>query len=260
MKKYLFVYLISFVCIQTCFGQTIQASIGAGSSPNKVIIYLKTNVTQTPAVFSTLQFNLAIPNTISPVPSVSAVSLAFTGVNWIVATPYDEDGMWNYNIYTAAAGYSLPVTTNTEFQALEISFQGGPGGVPTDVVRLTCLPDGGIVSGSGYFFCSGTLDSDGNNLFYDRDGAGPEVVVTNGNSYNSGGFPVGDFTSVARFTTGIVLPVSFSSFNVQCTDKGALITWSTESESNSEKFEVQQSINGTDWKIIGTIKAAGNST
>lgn len=56
------------------------------------------------------------------------------------------------------------------------------------------------------------------------------------------------------------LPVIFSSYDVKCNDKGALLTWTTSSEINSSKFEIQRSKNGVDWTTVGTVVAAGNSS
>jgi Secretion system C-terminal sorting domain len=56
-----------------------------------------------------------------------------------------------------------------------------------------------------------------------------------------------------------VLPVTFNSYDVKCNDKGALITWSTATEQNSDKFEIQRSENTIDWTTIDNVKAAGIS-
>jgi hypothetical protein len=56
------------------------------------------------------------------------------------------------------------------------------------------------------------------------------------------------------------VPVLFAKLEAACTNNGALVSWSTGSESNSNFFEVQRSINGTGWTAVGTVKAAGNSS
>ncbi len=57
---------------------------------------------------------------------------------------------------------------------------------------------------------------------------------------------------------GSPLPVVFSSFDVDCTEKGAAITWTTASETNTAHFEVEKNTSGI-WATIATIAAAGNS-
>ncbi|MBA2250426.1 MAG: T9SS type A sorting domain-containing protein [Chitinophagaceae bacterium] len=61
-----------------------------------------------------------------------------------------------------------------------------------------------------------------------------------------------------QLTSG-ALPVLFTKFDASCTGNGAMIRWSTGSEFNSNYFEVQRSTNGTDWTVVGNVKAAGSS-
>jgi hypothetical protein len=66
-----------------------------------------------------------------------------------------------------------------------------------------------------------------------------------------GGFGQGD---------GSPLPVELTSFQASCEDEGVILNWSTASEQNSSHFDVEKSENGTDWRVIGTVLSAGNST
>jgi len=69
--------------------------------------------------------------------------------------------------------------------------------------------------------------------------------------------------SFSRWTlagVGSALPVQFIKFTVKCENGGALVTWTTAQEFNSDFFEVQSSMNGTNWQTIGTIAAAGYSS
>ena len=57
------------------------------------------------------------------------------------------------------------------------------------------------------------------------------------------------------------LPVTLTSFNARKTDAGAeggikaLLSWSTTSETNSDRFEIERSQNGRNWDLIGTRKS-----
>lgn len=57
------------------------------------------------------------------------------------------------------------------------------------------------------------------------------------------------------------LPVLFTKFEAKCNSNGTLISWATAQEQNSNRFEIERSENnGTDWKLVGTVQAAGNSS
>jgi hypothetical protein len=64
---------------------------------------------------------------------------------------------------------------------------------------------------------------------------------------------------VDQFSGLFALPVSWLSFTAQKNNDQVLLTWRTAHEQNSRNFLVQRSLNGVDWKTIGTIAAAGNS-
>lgn len=68
------------------------------------------------------------------------------------------------------------------------------------------------------------------------------------------------FNGTVHYTPGSPLPVSFLDFTAVKVDQSALLEWETESEHNSDYFEVERSFNGIDWNRLFTIKAAGEST
>jgi len=55
------------------------------------------------------------------------------------------------------------------------------------------------------------------------------------------------------------LPVTLVSFSGTCSDDGVLLNWKTASENNSSHFDIEKSRDGSIWKKIETIEAAGNS-
>jgi hypothetical protein len=56
-----------------------------------------------------------------------------------------------------------------------------------------------------------------------------------------------------------LLPVTLTEFKGAQQGKAVLLQWATASELNSKHFELQKSYNGTDYRTIATISAAGNS-
>lgn len=58
----------------------------------------------------------------------------------------------------------------------------------------------------------------------------------------------------------VSLPVTLVSFEVAREESGALLTWSTTEETNSDYFEIQKSMDGKAWKAIGRQTSNGEST
>ena len=56
------------------------------------------------------------------------------------------------------------------------------------------------------------------------------------------------------------LPVQLVAFSGYHSAQGVALSWATASEQNSATFEVQHSINGTDFETVGSVKAMGFST
>lgn len=56
------------------------------------------------------------------------------------------------------------------------------------------------------------------------------------------------------------LPIKLVSFTGKCAENEIQLNWRTESEINNDYFTIEKSSNSTDWKIVGIISGAGNST
>ncbi|MCF0074113.1 T9SS type A sorting domain-containing protein [Dyadobacter sp. CY261] len=76
----------------------------------------------------------------------------------------------------------------------------------------------------------------------------------------------GDWTIVAPLTrisitvANVALPVTLTSFTATKEDKSALLKWTTTEETNSDRFDIEQSFNGVNWNVIGSVKSGGEST
>lgn len=65
--------------------------------------------------------------------------------------------------------------------------------------------------------------------------------------------------SAADDTATAVLPVHFISLNANCESNKILITWKTVQEQNSSRFDIERSVDGIHWTVIGNLHAARNS-
>lgn len=56
------------------------------------------------------------------------------------------------------------------------------------------------------------------------------------------------------------LPVIFTFINARCENGKIIITWKTAQEINSSRFDIERSVNGRDWTVLGTVQSSGNSS
>ena len=64
----------------------------------------------------------------------------------------------------------------------------------------------------------------------------------------------------ASLTTAAVLSIKLISFSVQPDKERVIIQWSTASEQNNDRFDIERSSDGRIWKAIATIKGNGTTT
>jgi hypothetical protein len=67
-------------------------------------------------------------------------------------------------------------------------------------------------------------------------------------------------TNVIQFDKQVPLPVKLIYFNVKAEGKKAHLSWQTATEQNSDRFDIERSVDGLHFEKIGWVKAAGNST
>jgi Secretion system C-terminal sorting domain len=56
------------------------------------------------------------------------------------------------------------------------------------------------------------------------------------------------------------LPVKLSTFDVKATGNTVTLSWTTEFEQKSSRFEIERSADGINWSKVATVNAKGNST
>ena len=138
------------------------------------------------------------------------------------------------------------------------------GGTLTDgicfVPNPTVLNDLGLDAD-----CDGIIDVEDQNLLTKTlaeysfsiplTGASLELIFTA--NANGGGeeFVVDNF----RLNEGVNVPVELTSFTATLSDKNIQLEWQTASEVNNEKFEVETSQNGREFKKIGEVEGKGTT-
>jgi hypothetical protein len=84
-------------------------------------------------------------------------------------------------------------------------------------------------------------------------------AIIGGNAVQVNGFEFHNICSSFVTPTGTPLPVTLTSFSVGKEATQSIVHWETTSESNSERFEIQHSMDAKNWNLVGTIAAKGES-
>jgi hypothetical protein len=243
--KYLLCTAMIVMNALTGISQTMQASIGAGSSSTRVIIYIK----PIPAVngnISTLQFDVAVPDATTPIPTLTIIGVPTVGSGWIIGNSYTEGGFRHYEIATGAV-FNVTIGAGVETPVMELEFSGGP--TVASNVSLVTLPLAGSITGNALFFCSGVGTSVEGQLYYARAG----TTVINNASYSGGP------TSSATLG-GVILPVNWLSFDVVKQGNDGLLNWAVANEDANHHYELQRSTNNTSYNTIATVNKSTNGS
>jgi len=56
------------------------------------------------------------------------------------------------------------------------------------------------------------------------------------------------------------LPIGFLSFTGTCDRQHVVLKWSTATETNNDYFSVERSVEGINWRVVGTIGGKGNTS
>lgn len=248
----LLMFVLMLAAAGSSFAQILQASIGAGSLPTSVRIYVRPDVLANGNI-STMNFNVAIPaSTPGPTPTLTIINNPFPGAGFQILTPYVEDGYIHYNIANLN-NFAINIAGGVETLMLEVRFDLNP--VNSANVSLVTLPDGGIITPFALFLSSGVAGVNGSALYYTRAG----TTVTNGPSYNYPSFsPPGTFTSTATMSTLTILPITWLSFDAVKQGNDGILNWTVSNEESNKHFVVQRSMNGTSFTTIGTVNKTGS--
>ncbi|GGB10026.1 discoidin domain-containing protein [Puia dinghuensis] len=119
-----------------------------------------------------------------------------------------------------------------------------------------------IKSGANY---SGFISPDG--LTWTQVGATANLGFGAGGSATLAGLAITSHDNTVlstatmdNFTQADPLPVTLVNFTGAVTGQSVLLRWTTAQEQNSDRFEVERSIDGAHYTTLTTVQAAGNST
>lgn len=246
MNKRLLYIFILLSLTNAAWTQIMQASIGPGSASNRLKIYVRPTGSNSNSTISTLQFNVGIPVGIEPKPTVSVTSnttATWLGITWQVDY-IAEGGYHNFYITTAETRSGVNLVSGQEYEVMEVEFTGSRGSTNASLVSLV---DGGS-NLNLLFLATGTIQSNGSNLYYARSG----VAVNNQFSYDISGAGSGSGVSTATLG-GITLPVRWLSFSALRQVNDGLISWVVDNDETNEKYIVERSTDGSNFVSVGEV-------
>ncbi len=103
---------------------------------------------------------------------------------------------------------------------------------------------------------------DGLTYLWSTGDTSPTIYATTPGTYSIAVTTAGGCTSFDSVTVlmSSPLPVEMINFSARETNDGVQIEWSTASEINNDFFDVERSVAGDSWFVIGKTDGAGNST
>lgn len=258
MKKYFLLSILSlyfaFNAISQTSGNFVSATVKPGSTSSSVYVAIKSNTTITNSLFSTFQFTLAIPASVTPTPTVSITSADPAITYPPVQVSSETQSSTLFTVYSfsgdgAQTGTGITYTAGIEYNLAEIFFSGGPANALNNL-RIVQLPNGGTTNGNDNFYAEdrGFDVTNQPAQFYSST---PANVSNDGNGYTG--------SSYAIITSG-VLPIKLSNFSAIRKDKDALLNWQVANQdANASHFEIERGYTGSNFINIGRIDVNLNS-
>jgi hypothetical protein len=256
--------------VQQIFTATVSDSLGRGNGNGKG------------QVKGTFNFNWSVPagwvivsgqgtNTIKVTPGA-------TGGQVTVSTTYSSKGSGKGNNGNGVGGYKGYCNT-TASDAIEVKMKTNCGSTPPTCAITAEIAGPDTVC--AYYDSPYTFTTPAQNGATYTWMVPADWFIESGEGTNTitvfAGFEPGDVTvtvtnncgtatdakpvAVNEFCDAITpLPVELTAFEGKATAEGIALSWSTATEKNNDKFEVQRSADGRSFETIGTVKGNGSTT
>ena len=240
--------------------QVLQATSHYGSTSTSIIIALRPNYNFN-GVLDEVGFVIQVPKVVNgspnPLPIITVLNnfLPTTFDTWIQQSESISDPNF-YNFKFGKVSLSTAPTivkaSGSELQVLELQISGPQEAIP--FTRLAHLASGGPSTQYGVYF---------------RDKAGNDLTNYIQMFYGTGVVPAAPLASeIAGYDayqyvlpSANPLPVKFLGFNAVKRDNDAVLTWQIENETAiTDRYEIERSLSGTDFKKIATIAPKNNGS
>ena len=271
MKMKLIMLLVAVLMFAFSNGQLMQFTIKPGPAGNDVKIFIKPNFSSSTEYMFQLQFAIAFPASVSPLPSGIIVTLdpnfvtTFTGSTYNVAANPMANNTGNTEKYfsilmTRNAGSPASVnsvpqtwTSGTEYPVMNVKFSSASTPAAMAQVKIADYQDQGSDFNGNTFVVSGT-----GTYYYDFATSSANFYTSPGQSLAGGNASAG----FAQTISLISLPISLLDFSGYKNGSKNTLKWTTANESNNTGFEVERSLDGINYSQIGFVntQASGGTS
>jgi hypothetical protein len=236
---------------------------------------------------TTITLNSATLTLLTSLNTFSKVTLTASGTGAIVANApliiSNSTFTFNNTSNLFNNGGTLAITSSTLYFNDNAYFLANAG--PVSLQNNTEIFIGnGLTTSKAYFKMNGPAltisDNSGvslgndNNYYFNwssyTSGTTNSSISTSSNTLNCGNSFANSCQSplvygpanVSASGLGIitVLPVLLTDFNANLSGNDVHVSWTTQMETNSDRFEIERSQDGVKWELIGTVAAKGNSS
>ena len=187
-----------------------------------------------------------------PVTAGTDITLSNIFVN-ITGLP---DGVHRVFVRTKDATGSWSLTNLNTFSIVAASVTIPANPVPGNITRFEYFFDTDPGFGNGHVVAVAAT-TDLNNYTFAAD-----VSALNDSTHTLyiRTFDGWSITNTRSFIKGSVTPVTWLSFNAKLKADSVLLNWSTATELNNARYEIQRSVDGNTFTTIGTINGVGTSS
>jgi hypothetical protein len=249
VSKFFIIAVFFFLCQTTAFSIQVKGTIQV-SGTNKVKVFGKSNAAFT-SVFDHIQMAISLPNLGGTYPDVEVTTSFLSSLpieKWFVMAPFVQNGRVFYT-FVGVIPDTLTSTwaANQEYPMLEFTFSGGSAGYTNATRELNDLTaQNGGTNGQAYWYVQVQNP--------------PTVMdITNYPTKFYGTDFYNSQTANSYSRAANVLPIELITFGAKKAENEVVLNWKTASEKNTERFEIERSLEGRAWKSVGTLAAAGNS-
>jgi trimeric autotransporter adhesin len=211
------------------------ATLSGGSSSSYVdgpLVFIVATTSSTTKVFPVGKAGAYRPATLTIVQSVSTAT-NYTGELFTGAPPTRTLPSGVYSV-SSVRYWTISCSNAANVSSVFVKLEYGTDDNVTDPTKINILKS----SGSGWINLGGLGSTAGSGF------------INSTSSFNT----FSDFV-LGNTTAPSVLPLKWMTFSGVAADRSVALTWETASETNSDRYEVERSIDGAQWKVIGTLRA-----